>query len=371
MANSGVNGGNRFVTHTSRIDRKSSLRGSSNQVNRHEYKMKLPKTLCLLLLVYFSSDVNIYITEKEEEVIFMKWVWGVITAVVSVILQLLILSILGFNFFSFSILFIIPAGGIILGGISTFGYFYKIVRQGLKPNKNNYLISVIFILLSFGGFIYGEYQMAYVSSSNEMNYKFEGEHISNFVFGESDEPVTLLKYYDYKINNSSLSIFSRGHVSNAIDLEPNKWVNVSKFFIQFVGLLIGGLCAGLLVTSGKTHCSLCKKAFLQEHKLLDVNDEMMESVTSEINQYIQNNNGEGLTKYLTEQKAFCEDEASDTNVKYGLKFGHCPNCQQGYLIKSCYTLDKHGNFEEQEDKKAVTSISQEIVKSVLKAEKVS
>lgn len=301
----------------------------------------------------------------------MKWVWGVITAVVSVIVQLLILSILGFNFFSFSMLFIIPIGGIILGGIATFGYFYKIVRQGLKPKKNNYLISVIFILLSFSGFMYGEYQMAYVSSSNEINYKFEGEHISNFVFGESDQPITLLNYYEYKFNNSSLSIFSGGHVSNAIDIETNKWVNVSKFLIQCVGLLIGGLSAGLLVTSGKTHCSSCNNAYLQEHKLLDVNDEMIELVVSEINQYIQNNNGEGLTKYITEQKELCEDVASDTNVKYGVKFGHCPNCQQGYLIKSCYTQDKHGNFEEQEDKKIVISISQEIVTSVLKAEKAS
>ncbi|MEK4059067.1 MULTISPECIES: hypothetical protein [Paenibacillus] len=298
----------------------------------------------------------------------MKWVWGVITAAVSVIVQLLILSLLGFNFFSFSVLFIIPVGGIILGGIATFGYFSKTVRQGLKPNKNNYLISVIFILLSFSGFMYGEYQMAYVSSSNEINYKFEGEHISNFVFGESDEPITLLNYYDYKFNNSSLSIFSRGHVGNAIDIEPNKWVNISKFLIQCLGLLIGGLSAGLLVTSGKTHCSSCNKAYLQEHKLLDVNDEMIEPVLSEINLYIQNNNGEGLTKYITEQKALCEGGASDTNVKYGFKFGHCPNCQQGYLIKSCYTLDKHGNFEEQEDKKAVIPISQEIVTSVQKAE---
>lgn len=210
--------------------------------------------------------------------------------------------------------------------------------------------------------------MAYVSSSNVINYKFEGEHISNFVFGESDEPITLLNYYDYKFNNSSLSIFSRGHVSNAIDIEPNKWVNISKFLIQCVGLLIGGLSAGLLVTSGKTHCSSCNKAYLQEHKLLDVNDEMIEPVLNEINQYIQNNNGEGLTKYITEQKTLCEDGASDTNVKYGFKFGHCPNCQQGYLIKSCYTLDKHGNFEEKEDKKAVIPISQEIVTSVQNAE---
>ncbi|KWX72626.1 hypothetical protein AMQ84_25525 [Paenibacillus riograndensis] len=297
----------------------------------------------------------------------MKWVWGVVTTVISVIVQLLILSTLGFNFFSFSMFFIIPAGGIFLGAIATFGYFYKIVRQGLKPNKNNYFISVIFILLSFCGFMYGEYQMAYVSASNEINYKFEGEHISNFVFRGSDEPITLLNYYDYKFNNSSLSIFSRGHVSNAIDIEPNKWVNVSKFLIQCVGLLIGGLGAGMLMTNGKTHCSSCNKAYLQEHKLLDVNSEMIEPVISEINQYIQNNNGEGLTKYITEQKAFCEDAASDTNVKYGFKFGHCPNCQQGYLIKSCYTLDKHGNFVEQEDKKAVISISQEIVASVLKA----
>lgn len=42
----------------------------------------------------------------------MKWVWGVITAAVSVIVQLLILSLLGFNFFSFSVLFIIPVGGL-------------------------------------------------------------------------------------------------------------------------------------------------------------------------------------------------------------------------------------------------------------------
>ncbi|WP_372633124.1 hypothetical protein [Cohnella sp.] len=143
-------------------------------------------------------------------------------------------------------------------------YFWRIVKKGFKPTGRQFLAALAMTIITFVFIHYGEYKITYVDNNNEINHHLNGEHISNYV-DQDDNVFSFTHYVVYKLENSNSSIGYRGREISKIDTSTG--YNLFGMIIDFVGFLLGGICTGLISTSGKTHCTACKRAYVKEHHL--------------------------------------------------------------------------------------------------------
>lgn len=294
----------------------------------------------------------------------MAKIFGLFTTAAAIIIALLCVALLDFQLHSFSLLFIIPVGSLALGALASFGYFRWLIKQGYKPSGGNYLFGLLLAVVTMFGIEYGEYMITYVSPDHEINYKFEGEHISHYALNDSGDPVTFIGYYSYKLDNNSVTISNRGNRSNGVTVDTSRGMSVASAVIQGLGYIIGSLACGASIGDSKTHCQSCKRAYLKEHDLFEVNNEDYESVMVDLNKMISDDNVFGFSDHIHKQKQLNTKVTDST--KYDLKIGQCPKCQEGYLIARYYEVKKDNSYEEKTDQRKVTSLSRGIVADTLK-----
>jgi len=292
-------------------------------------------------------------TPKEKKVP-TPYVFGLIGIVLSVAIALGLLSLGDFELYSFSLWFVFPIGGIVLGIISTSVYFWRIVKKGFKPSKHHYIIAAAMAMLTFFIIQFGEYRMTYVDEGKEINHQFNGDHISNYM-DQDDNAFTFTYYVAYKLNNSNSSLMYRGMEISEIDSSAG--YNLFSWILDLAGFLLGGLSSGLLLISGKTHCTACKRAYVKEHRLGELSLEKVIETQSGLVHTIESNNFPAFIEMINREDIFSNNEAEVHEETYVIKIGACPNCQHGYVIMRYYSKNSEGEYDENESKKIVIPIT--------------
>ena len=133
-------------------------------------------------------------TSKESSFSFQPIMFGLL-AIIGTIIGIALLGIwIDFQIHTLSFWIIIPIGGFIVGAMGAFGYFYGLIKSNQKIKLPHYFVGAIVGLLTYIGIFYFLYSITYLDENNEVNYSFEGDHISNFVTTDSEEPISFLNY---------------------------------------------------------------------------------------------------------------------------------------------------------------------------------
>ncbi|MCF2940609.1 hypothetical protein L1N85_19635 [Paenibacillus alkaliterrae] len=291
--------------------------------------------------------------EKQAKKAPTAYMFGLIGMFLSVIIALGGLSLADFEFYSFSLWFVIPVGGIAFGMITTSVYCWRIVNKGYKPSRKNYLVSLVMVLITFFFIQYGEYQITYVTDDNEVNHQFTGDHISNFM-DEDDNVLTFNNYFAYKLKNSESSLMYRG--SEISEIDSSTGYNLFSWSLNLVGFLLGGLFSVFLSTQGKTHCMACKRAYVTEHRLGEMSSGKVVELQKLV-QAIESNNFNTFIDIINRCDIFNNNDSEAQEESYIIKIGACPNCKHGYIIMRNYSPNGQGEYNENENKKIVLPIT--------------
>ncbi|MDQ0087870.1 hypothetical protein J2T12_001276 [Paenibacillus anaericanus] len=294
----------------------------------------------------------------------MAKIFGLLTTAASIFIALLSISLFNFKVHSLTILFIIPAGSLALGGLAAFGYYHRVMKMGKKLVKTHYLFGVILALITMVGIEYGEYMITYVSADNVVNHRLQGEHISNYSLNDSNEPLTFKNYYSNKLDNSSVSISSRSNVNGGLTFETGRTMSTFNLVVQGLGFILGSLFGGSLLSDSKNHCQSCQRAYLKEHELFEIDEVDYDSIMVDLNKSIHDDNVYRFSDRIQQQKQI--DNELCENIRYNFKIGQCPKCQEGYLIIRHNKIKDDGTYEEVLEQRKVTYLSRGIVADTLK-----
>ncbi len=160
----------------------------------------------------------------------------------TIIVALLFNHIFGVELQSFAFFFILPVGGLYIGIGGASGLFYGHFRYKESITYKQYLLALILAIVTFYGVYYASYLTTYVTSSNQVNIWFKGEHISNFKI--DDEKITFPKYLELQKSSGEYLIGFSGVVSPT-SISTGKVINKVSFYLQLFGALLGSIGVGL------------------------------------------------------------------------------------------------------------------------------
>ncbi|WP_268623633.1 hypothetical protein [Paenibacillus alvei] len=298
-------------------------------------------------------------SEKVQPTAFIAGFKGILLAF---IIALGFLFLGDIYFYSFTLWFILPVGGMVFGMLTTSFYYGRIVKKGFKPSRKNFPAAMVMTIISFALIQYGEYQITYVNEDNTINHHFKGEHISNYM-DENGDLLTFSNYFVYKLKNSSTSVRVRGGEIGEFDSQMS--YNAFRSALTLVGFIVGGLTTGLLLTQGTTHCSACKRAYVEEHKLGEIGALTAADLQDELIRAIKLNNFSHFINLVQKGDYQNSTDSYNHDNTYIVKVGLCPNCDFGFVILRNYYRKASGEFEEDEHKKVVYPTSNSFVNAAL------
>ncbi|MUT67623.1 hypothetical protein [Paenibacillus sp. NEAU-GSW1] len=184
----------------------------------------------------------------------MKILASLFTTVIALAVIVLIFEYTGFYAQSFKVFFILPAGAGFAGAFCASGYYFVATKMKKEPSRPMLICSMIG-LLGFVLLYVSMYSTSYVDSDNKVNHMFRGEHISNFTYEDSNEPVNFKSYMISDINSREMSLFvGAGKKSTRVampvgSIEINSTLNIILFVVEGLGFIIGGWVVGSNVIS--------------------------------------------------------------------------------------------------------------------------
>ena len=178
--------------------------------------------------------------------------FGLVGAFIAAALVVAIHSFTSFDLSSFSLFFVVPVGAMVSGGLGTLGYYIGVLKTNVKITKAIKWTGIVMALICFILVQYGFYYTAYLDESMDLNFKMQGEHISLYAIGDSDEPINFFTFTQEMVNSRVISFSRRGRA--LFELEGDKVVNWIFSLIDFLGFLVGAFFARLMVIGSKQYC---------------------------------------------------------------------------------------------------------------------
>lgn len=279
-------------------------------------------------------------------------VFGLITTIVTALIVVAVNSFFSFDLSSFSLFFIIPVGGIAIGLFSCLGYYLGLLKNNKKVSSGLKWLGVLLALLCFVGIQYGFYYTAYLDDDMELNYKMEGDHVSEFYIEDTGESLTFLNFTVEIINSRSMSFSYRS--SNLLDVDGNKTVNWIFFGLDVIGILLGALAAKGMVLGSKKYCDSCSRYMKQKQltKFSASDEETLQMYKNIVTLAPQD------LMSLT-NKAIAQGEAH-----YDVSMDWCETCNTGYLQLKYMVPEAKGKFKHIPAKSIELSINANIVRAI-------
>lgn len=278
---------------------------------------------------------------------------GLISLILSVLLAVVIHSTTSFDIMSFSLFFIVPVGSIFFGAVACLGYYWGFFITNKKIDSWLLLIGLLIPLIAYTGTQYGYYATAYMDENMTLNYKMEGEHISNYVFGDSVEPLNFISYTKLMVESSVISFSRRTHTIGEVEGKPV--VNWIFFTIDGLGSIFGSLMALGLVIRNKKYCDDCKRYMK--------NKSIFKFLATDLDRTIRFQDIDNLSpdkiKELLPTIAVGKEEHYEIIVHW------CEACDNGYLVMQYMEKDSKGNMTENDKKSKEFKISPNTIKALL------
>jgi len=178
---------------------------------------------------------------------------GVLSTAITIFIVIATVAFTGYYIHSFSLFFLIPFGALAAGALCSSGLFWGIRLTRRKAVTLHSFLALCLGALGLIGIYYGLYATAYVSSDMRINHLFEGEHISNFVYKDTEEQVTFKSYFIDGIRSRSTTfIIGIGQSRKMIPIPLGSVglpsvLNWIDFIIEVLGFILGSFFVRIFI----------------------------------------------------------------------------------------------------------------------------
>lgn len=260
----------------------------------------------------------------------MVILFALLALIVGISLPVGILYFAGFNLARLSFFFIIPFGAGIIGFAASYIFYWGLFKKNIYVSKKYFLIGMLMSLITIFGINYGEYAMTCLNSNKEIEYSFDGDHISNYTF-DGETPLNFLSFTKYRIDNSSISIKRR---STSLGKVSNPIVSWIKFIIDMFGIMLGYLIVAATFNS-KPFCKDCQKY----NKCTPV----FGIYTGDEKEFFENFNETLKSVYVNDIIDFVKKHCTTLPIKkiahYKCTLQRCSDCRKATLSFELYELN--------------------------------
>lgn len=196
----------------------------------------------------------------REEI--MSIILGLVSLIIAVAISIAATVFLNFEVLHFSIMFIIPIGALIIGGICGYGYFKGLVLSNKAIKGSHYLIALVMGIICLGVIKYGTYQLTCINPETyDIEYTLNGDHISNYELPEYGQ-MTFMNFNRYLIETTPISFSLRRKQVAEVSNKTLSWVLA---IIDYLGVIMGCLVASSFATGDRTYCEKCKRYMKRKH----------------------------------------------------------------------------------------------------------
>ncbi|MBP2024156.1 ribosomal protein L44E [Clostridium punense] len=248
--------------------------------------------------------------------------FGLISLLLTILADYLIMAFIGISVHSFTLWFILPIGGAILGAFCGKGIFLYLKHANIKATAKHTITSAILAFIGFWAINYFAYFSTYVDDES-INNTFKGEHISNYMYNDT-EPFTFKNYLEFQFETSE-SVVSVGGHSSGSSISFGKGYNKTSFYITMLGFIIGGLTVGSTVVGDKSYCDKCKK-YMKEKKLYDFTYSSFDNEVMALEKALQKTKEE-FDDFIKQERPF--EEYGEPYITAVLTY--CPVCKDGFI----------------------------------------
>lgn len=284
-------------------------------------------------------------------------IFGLIGLLIDVVFVVALHSWTSFDLSAFSLFFVVPIGAIVIGGLACLGYYIGILKSNMKVTKAIQILSIVITILCFVLIQYGFYYTAYLDENMDLNYKMQGEHVSNYVIGDSEDPVNFFSFTKLIVNSRVISFSNKGR--QLLEVSGNKVVNWIFYAVGFLGMLAGAFLAQAVIID-KKYCDKCKK-YMKQKELLKFpahDTEKVNRFKSIVNIYPQ------------EMEALMH--SGNTTVQedhYEVIMDWCDVCNDGYLRLQFMEMEAKNKFNLNIKKSIDIPINSHVTQQITKSNK--
>lgn len=281
---------------------------------------------------------------------------GLISLVLSILLAVGIHSITSFDIMSFSFFFIVPVGSIFIGTIACLGYYWGLFITNKEIDSWFLVIGLLIPIIAYTGTQYGYYATAYIDENMTLNYKMEGEHISNYVFDDSVEPMNFISYTKLMVESRIITFSQRTHTIGEVEGKPV--VNWIFFIIDGLGSVFGSIIALVAVIRKHKYCEECKQ--YMKYKSI------FKFPVTDLDRTISFQDIDNLTPDKIKKLFPTElDRKVRKKEHYKILVHWCKACDNGYVTMIYMEKNSRGKIEENSAKSKESKASPEIIKTLL------
>lgn len=280
---------------------------------------------------------NIYFELRIKGVGLLYILFGIATTALAVCLDYLLITNLDLSFHTVSLLFIFPMGGFLLGILCGSGIFLYLSLRNVKAAGKHYLAAALIAFTGFWGVNYLTYASAYINNG-ELNYKFQGEHISNYMYNNT-EAFSFSNYLDFNFKNAE-STFRYKSIEMVGPVNYGEGINKISFFLDALGFVLGGLGAGLLILKDKIYCDKCKK-YLKEKNLYNFTFSDSDREITDLQTALQGTEEE-LDDFISQERPKVKKKPE---AYISVNLTYCPCCNDGFIhLKFMQAVKKPGHM---------------------------
>ncbi len=273
----------------------------------------------------------------------------------TILLIVLFNHLTDFQLHSFTLWFVIPVGGVLVGMGASSGLFLGHLWANKPLAKKQYLVGALLGLLAFVGIYYVDYLTTYVSPEKEINYSFKGDPISDFEI--DGQQITFGKYLDLQNSSSKQQFYFRGRPVGE-SFETGAATNYFFFYFQLIVSALAGAVMGLVIIGNKRYCQNCKK-YTKEKNLFRFDVDQYEKIVKELAGSIDD-----LPKLrgIIKNTKLKDDKV---NAFAQVDLDYCPNCHDSQLHIKVMKRDSNGSFEEVDKFRQTIRVKEIISKALI------
>lgn len=281
---------------------------------------------------------------------------GIIGALLAAVLVVAINSLTSFDLSSFSLFFIVPVGAMVTGSLACLGYYLGVLKTNVQITKTIKWVGIVMALICFIVVQYGFYSTAYLDENMDLNFKMQGDHVSLYVIGDSEEPINFFTFTQEMVNSRVISFSNRGR--QVFEVEGNKVVNWIFYLVDFLGVLLGAYFARTLVIGNKKYCDNCRR-YMKQKDLMKFSVQDAERVIRF--KTITNLQPQEITSLVHNDGIPAEGEHYDVHLDW------CETCSAGYIQLKYMELDSKKKPRHNEEKSIEIPIGSQITQVILQS----
>jgi hypothetical protein len=270
---------------------------------------------------------------------------GVITTISVIVGIVVVVALSGFLVQSFTLLFVIPIGGVIAGAGCALGVFLGLLWLNRKPAPIHMKLAAALAIIGFIGTYMALYLTTYVGPDRTLNHSFEGIPLSDFM--------SFFDYLQMDISNRASTFFLNvGHAHIPIGLDKGGFnlgpLNWASFIAEPIGYIAGGLLLAPEIIGDRRYCEACQVYMKPKPLFRAPVDEVGEKIDL-LNTAIAKSGTDLQNLVNTELKA--KKVKNAPFFQFALEY--CPKCFDGVLHVKAMRKGRDGPEEVEESRQTI------------------